>query len=132
MLDVIAFSLLLFAKDDLILDPAKDQPPPANTVFFADCFKDATERGDLKAQNGYLLINCRGEAALRFYDKLGTLPETATFAETIGSRSLRYTVRPRKNTDGLDACWRDSHEIGTAAEYGCRLVYPAGPLLDAK
>ncbi|RYF92184.1 MAG: hypothetical protein EON95_13255 [Caulobacteraceae bacterium] len=131
MLEVLAFSLLLLGKDEPVLDPARDQPAPPNAAFYSDCFRDAAERGNLKAQNGYLLLSCQGEPAKRFYDKLGTLPASATHSETRASVTLRYTTRPKKDTDGLDACWQDSQAAGTEFEYGCRLIYPAGPLLDA-
>lgn len=131
MLDLIAFSLLLFAKEGPILDPAKDQVAPANAAYFSDCFTDAAERQSLKAQNRYLLFVCQGEAAKRFYDKLGTVPAKSTFTETKGTMTLRYTTRPKNDTDGLDACWQDAAAAGTPAEYGCRLIYPAGPFLDA-
>ncbi|MDB5469199.1 MAG: hypothetical protein JWR84_759 [Caulobacter sp.] len=131
MLDVLAFSLLLLGKPEPVLDPARDQAAPPNAVFFSDCFRDASERGNLKSQNRYLLFSCQGEVAKRFYDKLGTLPATATFSETKGSVTLRYTTKPKKDTDGLDACWQDTQAAGTEFECGCRLIYPAGPLIDA-
>lgn len=132
MLEVLAISLLLLGKEEPVLDPARDHAAPANAVYFADCFKEAAERGGLKEQNNYLLFVCQGEAARRFYDKLGSVPAKETFSESRGAVTLRYTTKPKKDTDGLDACWQDTAAAGTPAEYGCRLIYPAGPFLTAE
>lgn len=132
MIELLAISLLLFApKEEPKLDPTRDRPAPANAVFFSDCLADGTAKGTLGAQNGYLIIRCHGAPAKRFYDKLGTLPEKATFVEVRGTATWRFTTRPKENTDGLDACWQDTAAAGTEAEYGCRLIYPAGKFLDA-
>lgn len=73
--ELLAFSLLPLAKEEPRLDPARDQPVPANAAYFANFLKDAAEPSSLKAQNHYLLSICQGDAARRFYEKLGTVPE---------------------------------------------------------
>lgn len=131
MLLSLAFSLLLLGKEKPILDPANDQAAPANAAFFTDCMADGIAKGMVDAQNGYLIIRCKGEPARRFFDKLATLPEKDSFVEVRQRSTWRFTTRPKKDTDGLDACWHDLDSAGTDIEYGCRLIYPAGKFLDA-
>lgn len=126
------FALALLFADGPILDPAKDQPPPPNTVLYTDCFQDSIERGTVKAQNGFILFNCQGAPAQRFHDRIAALPDKKTHVETVGARTLRYTSRPQKDTDGLDACWRDTAAAGSEAEYGCRIIFKAAEFLYAK
>jgi hypothetical protein len=128
---IIALSLLLLAPPEPILDPARDAPAPANAAFITDCISQAVATGAVTAQNRYLLFRCKGAPARAFYEKLATLPADKTATEVKGDWTWRFTTKPKKDTDGLDGCWQDSAAAGTEAEFGCRLIYPAGPFLDA-
>ena len=109
---------------------AQPQPAPPNAELFAGCFAAAAAAHSYVRDGRYLLFTCNGPAAQAFFDHLADRPPGKGYEETRPDGLHRFTERPKKDTSGLDECWRLAAPAAGQPEFGCTLTFPAGAFLD--
>jgi hypothetical protein len=115
------------------LEVSANAPAPANAAFYADCIAQSaaehTYFRDTRADE-ILRFNCAGDVAQRFFDGLAERSAAEQSEMVVGIRTWRFTNRIRRDTIGLDYCWRDQPNANAEPIYECTVVLNVGPFLN--
>ncbi len=123
--------ILMFAAAAAALTsaPARADPAPPNAAYFADCLAASAAAKAYDRDGRYLRFTCSGLVAQAFFEALGKRPPAVAYEEHPAGANVRFTEKPKKNTDGLDYC-REDLTRSAPERYSCVLIYPAGAFLD--
>lgn len=106
------------------------RPAGPNAHFYLDCMANAAAHSTYDRDAGYLRLGCYGAPARTFFEALGARPSGKTYDTTQDGKHWRFTQIPKKDLYGLDGCWQVVAPASGEPEFGCLLIYPAGPFLD--
>ncbi|HVK79999.1 MAG TPA: hypothetical protein VM915_05250 [Verrucomicrobiae bacterium] len=116
------------------LEVSADIPAPARARFYADCIRQSATSGDYfreESDDTLLRFNCEGDVAQRFFEGLGPYSAQVGSEMIVGTRTWRFTAPIRRNTIGLDYCWRDQPNENAEPVYECTVVLNVGAFLAA-
>ena len=107
-------------------------PAPEKARLYADCIAQSARSGDYfreERDSSLLRFNCDGDVAQRFFDGLGPWSAQVGSEMVVGIRTWRFTAPIRRDTVGLDYCWRDQADAASVAVYECTVVLNVGDFL---